>query len=158
MFLVVLFAGWVNDQVLELGHDEWRIRERATQLLDNPLAALFVPSASEDAEVNYRLRMIRTRNLKWFSPVWVERCVLRASAEEWMRLYLFAGRSAIAERYETFERIHTYEVARPLFNAWPVMPGENEGFLYGSIYPGEYERWLAHLDYHRRRAPLPREK
>lgn len=157
--IALLFAAWVDAQIPDLGHDEWRVREAATRRLDNPLAALFVPPAAEDPEVNYRLRQIRGRNLKWLSPVYVERRVFRAAPDEWLRRYLFAGRSAIAGEWGTFEAIHAnFDLAKALFREWPVVRGESEGFLLGAIYPGEYERWLAHLDYHHGRIPAPHEK
>jgi hypothetical protein len=157
--LLAIAAGeLVAGDVERLGADDWRIREAAHARLDNLVAALLLPAAAENPEVRHRLQEIRGRRLKWFAPAYVESHICRADFEAWLRLYLVPGRSAIAERWETFEHIHTdYDRASAVFREWPAIGG-NEGFLRGRIYPGEFEKWLAHIDYHLGRAPAPREK
>ncbi len=158
LLLVALFAGWVDGQTALLGADRYDVREWAEASLDYPLAALFLPDCSADPEINHRLRRLRTRNLRWFRLAHVERMALRGDARAWVRLCLLPGRSVIAREYDTFTTLHAeYDLATAVFAKWPPQPGESRGFLWGSIYPGEYDRYLAFIDYHTSRAPMPRE-
>lgn len=157
MFLVLLFATWVNGQVAQLGDDSFAAREAATARLDSVFMALFLPTCSEDPEINHRLRELSRRRGKWLDAVYVERRVYRSDWGGWLAWYLVSGRSRIAEERDTFEDIHR-DVAkvRMVFRAWP--PIYDTRFLLGSIIDGEYEQWLDYLDYHQGRAPAPAEK
>lgn len=160
MELILWFASLVNGQVPLLGHDQFEVRERAESRLNNPLAALFLPDSDPDPEVNHRLRGLKTRNLKWLKPRYVEQVVYRHDFNEWARLYLFTGRSRVAREVDTFSDIHSDQAkADAVFREWRAwgwpMPGE--GFLRGSFQPGEYETWLEFLDFHLSVAPAPRE-
>lgn len=157
--LALLLLGlWADAQVALLGSDDWHTREAAQRRLDHPLAALALPARSADPEVDRRLGELRRRNLRYLDPTRLERHVLRADPRAWVGLYLVPGRSAVAGEHEAFARLHADDpAARALFAAWPAAPGEGESFLLGGVLPGEYERYLAHLDYHRRVAPMPRE-
>lgn len=157
MFLLWILTLTAGPDVGRLGADDWHTRERETARVDNVLLALLLPKTSEDPEVDYRIRLLRTRNLKWLDAVYVERQILRADFAVWLDSYLFAGRSGIAGEWDTFALIHTDAgKAMVVFRGWPPMPGQPRSFLFGVICPGEYERYRAYLDYHLMRAPPPR--
>ncbi len=157
--MIALLALLIGADPKALGHDSYAVREAAHARLDYPLAALLLPASSPDAEINYRLRDLRARNLKWLRRGHAERVLIRRDPKAWVELALHRGRSVIAREWDTFELLHAdYELATAVFARWPPQPGESRGFLWGSIYPGEFERWLAYLDYHAGVAPVPREK
>ena len=157
MGLVLIVAAVVNGQVPALGADDWETREAATARLDHTLAAWFLPAAHHDPEINYRLRGLRAKNLRWADPQYVERVVFRRDFGAWVRLYLTPNRSIIAPEWDTFADIHgDHGKANAVFALWPV-GGASEMFLRGRIESGEYERYLEFLDYNRGVAPVPRE-
>lgn len=154
LWLLTLAAG---PDLSRLGADDWDVREAETTRCDNALSALLLPAWHPDPEVNYRVRTLRARNLRWIDPVYVERLAIRNEFHLWLRLYLAADRSAFEPR-SIFDDIHAHPLkATALFRMWPVRPGTSESFLFGSVVEGEYERWLDHCDYHLHRAPAPRE-
>jgi hypothetical protein len=155
--LLLLLAALVDAQVARLGADDYATRERATERLSNPLAALLVPAANDDAEVNHRLRRIRARglrHLRLLDPLHVEGVMYRDDFPRWVALYLVTGRTQL-DPADTFADIHRDPAkADAVFRVWPA---ERENFLRGNFIPGEYDRWLEFCDYHRLRAPMPRE-
>lgn len=141
-----------------LGHDNWSVREAEHGRLNNFLSALLLPTSHADPEINYRIRAIRTRHLKWIDRRYLERLVYREDFDAWLRVYLVPGVSAIAEEWDTFADIHLdQDKGLSAYRSLPCAPDDDGPFIIGVIYPGEYERWLARLDYHQGRAPMPRE-
>lgn len=157
MLLLVLFSSYFAPDLARLGDDDWNIREQEFRRCDHWLLALLLPTSHDDPEVNYRVRQLRTRNLKWLEPVRVERVVLRQDVQAWARLYLITGHSRIAREWDTFTYLHCVEHALALCGVLEGHPAYAPGFLVGTIMPGEYERYLEHLDYHLHIAPEPRE-
>jgi hypothetical protein len=151
--LVVLFSMWVGAQVGDLGADSFDVREAATERLDNPLCALFLPHSSEDPEVNYRLHLLRRRNLKWLSPEYCERVLYRHDFAWWLDAYFCPGKNRVcdADAYADLER----DLARrcALDERWS-MP--KDPWIPIPELPREYE-FAAWCDFHRCRAPAPRE-
>lgn len=153
LWLLTLPAGAVP----LLGHDEYAVREQASELLGNPLWCVLLPRQHADAEIDHRIKRLRARCLRELDPEYRERVTYRDDFPGWVRLYLATGRSLIAP-VDVFSDVHAdWNKAMAVFAALPVQPGEYQSFLIGSIVDGEYERWLEFLDYHHARAPLPRE-
>jgi hypothetical protein len=158
--LLLLFASYFAPDLSRLGADDWNTREREEARCDHFLSALMLPVRHGDPEVNYRIRALRARNLRWLRADYLERRVFATDFGQWARLYLFTGRSLIARDFDTFAAIHCDNPkALAVFERWsPWSPFNGGGFLTGSIFAGEYETYLNYLDYHLSIAPAPRER
>lgn len=155
MELVLFFASWVGHQVPLLGHDEYAVREAAHRRLDNPLAALFLPATSDDAEIDYRLRRLRAQNLKWFDPRRPERILHATDYRAWMQRYVIDGDPRAYTLAEVFGEMRA---DRNKVAVYMELTGcGTQPWLTGPIFPHEFDQFLAHRA-GLRAAPMPRAK
>ena len=141
-----------------LGAPDWHVREAEHARCDNLLLSLLLPPGHACPEIDARCRDLRTRNLRSLCPVYRERCLLLGDFAAWVREYLQPGRSRLAREWDTFVLIHTdARRADLVFAALPVPANGSQAWLRGHFVSGEYERYLEHLDYHGRVAPMPNE-
>ena len=115
MGLVILFAAWVDAQVPQLGHDRWEAREAAQARLDSFLPALFLPFRSDDPEIDYRVKALRARNLKWFDPAYHERALHCRDFRRWLALCVLEGDSVAFKLDEVFLELHGSHAKARLF-------------------------------------------
>jgi hypothetical protein len=159
MFALLLLLG--PPDLARLGADDWHTREAEELRCSNFFRALLLPASHPDPEVNFRVKRIRAKQLRWLDPEYVERVTYRDDFRAWVKLYLVTGRTRIHPE-DLFHDIHKQNwKSDAIFGVMPnieTRAGVNyNGWLRGDIMEGEYEIWLRFLDYHLHRAPMPRE-
>lgn len=161
MFLFPLLLAWLAAQVALLGHDEYAVREAAQRRLDHPVWIALLPAATDSPEAAARIADLKKRHRRPTAAevqLRIELEVRDADLPRWLSQYVVPGRSSLPDA-EVFAFLHAeWKRAEAFFRLWSLRPGDSTSWLTGAIFPGEYDRWLDHCDYHRGVAPRPREK
>lgn len=128
MFLLVVLDALLCPNLHRLGADDFGVREAETERCDCLLLALLLPESHPDAEVNYRIRLLRA---KWRLGGGIDRMAFRWCFGDAVR-------------------------SGALFAALPLPPGESGNFLDRPPVPTDFPRFQRYLDTHRYRiAPRP---
>lgn len=142
-----------------LGADDWHTRERESERCDCFLMALRLPACHADPEIDYRVKKLRSRNLRYLNSLYVESVLFREGFEQWVRWYLMQPGRTKLELIEVLDAIQRDPQKREtLLSVLPVQPGENSSFLNPPFAPTDLPRFEAYLSYHWYPAPMPRQK
>jgi hypothetical protein len=159
--LCALILSLFAPDVGRLGADDYRTREAETRPLDNPVSVALLPTATADPEANARIAYLKRRHYRPTEreiQLRIELDVREADLRRWVEQYVALGRTGLSDS-EVFVYLHS-DPGRAVvfFSVWPLRKGDSCNWLCGGIWPGEYDQWRDHCDYHRGIAPPPREK
>lgn len=134
-----------------LGCGQWHERERWTAIYSNEISARILPIRSDDPEIDYRLRQLRTVALGHRCERRIEQLTRRTDINRWLWLYVIESDTVAYTLEEVYNDLHTdYELATRYLEQWPSHV-ENRGWLFGIFLPEEYDIWRNHVYYHRHR-------
>jgi hypothetical protein len=147
MLAISLVLSLLSPNPNNLAVDSWEEREAWTQLYSNVFSALRLPIRHEDAEVQHRIKIIRSTTLRELDPQHIERVMYEKDYSRWVKEYAYGGKRTYTE-YETFLACRShgclpfFAILKPLNSSF----GEAAMFfMEGGVVPGDFEQYLAHL-------------
>ena len=151
VWLAALFVG--TPDIKRLGADDWTTRERETRRCDCFWRALFLPTHHDDPEIDRRVQLLRTRNLRWLDGEYIERRIYRQSFEGWAKRYLVHGPSRLARAAEMCDEVWGDDLKTNAMLRLLTIPP-----WWEAIAVHDYAQWNELLDYNWQIAPMPRRK
>lgn len=152
MQLFFLFLAVFTPNIDRLGDDSYAVREWETERCGNPVSAALLPASHADPEVNYRIRTIRGRQLRSMSPEFIERTLQKTDFGEWLDRYFCPGVNLICDEDCYYVIWEQYEYRALLRERWA------DGFYDAFYHCPDLAGFREYCDFHRQRAPMPRDK
>ena len=151
VWLAALFVG--TPDIKRLGADDWTTRERETQRCDCFWRALFLPTHDANPEIDRRVQLLRTGNLRWLDAEYIERRIYRHSFEGWAKRYLVHGPSRLARAMDVVNGIWNDDLkTNAVLRLLKIPPS------WDVIDFCDPAQWNELLDYNWQIAPMPRRK
>lgn len=149
--LMLLITGSTNPSPL-LGDENWKVREAMHSRLDNLLCSLLLPTNDPNPEIRHRLIAIHNRWDKYTSPAYYELAEQRFDYWKWFDKYCVQlGSSHVSNIEDIFEYMHSdrkgaSDMRLEFFKRYPLRKGESQSWLVGIVFPGEFQKFMGHLD------------